>query len=532
MSQVPDIVVAGAGHNSLVAAAYLAREGYRCTILDARPIPGGGAATEELLLPGYKVDSCSTGHTILQGNPLIRLDELGLLSEYGLEYIDPDPVAVVALPNGEHFTHWLDLDRTCEEMERFSKADAQSFRRLLAEYEEISHLLEQAQFTPVGFGPSLPELLAAHPRGNIWRRRMMLSSWDIIRHEFESPQVRAYLAWQAFQTLVPIDATGSGMLVYSILGSRSRRSWTIPRGGSGRLTEALVDYLEARGSTILCDRTVERLIIEDGRCVGVRTTDGEEHRASRAVLSTIHVKHLIDMAPADSWGEDFTYGVDTYDIGISVYASYYATTAPPVFATADGPRTAVSAGIVGYAEEVVEAGRTLAEGNAVQPVPWMLVATPTLDDPDRAPEGHHTVKLLGPQGWTLPNGESWDSARERTGRERLEWARRFVSNLDDGHIVAELLKTPLDIEASNPHMIRGTIHGGARGPAFSGPLRPAGGWASHRMPIAGLYQTGATTHPGGSVTGAPGRGAAIAMLEDLGGDTTALLDATRREPVT
>jgi phytoene dehydrogenase-like protein len=531
MTAQPDIVVAGGGHNSLIAAAYLARAGYTCTVLDARSIPGGGAATEELMLPGYKIDSCSTGHTLIQGNPLIRLDELGLLSDYGLEYVDPDPVAVVAFPDGEHLTHWLDLERTCEEIERFSKRDEAAFRRLIAEYEDVRELFTQAQHTPVGFGPGLLELLAEHPRGNIWRRRLMLSSWDIIRHEFESPHVRAYLAWQAFQTLVPIDGTGSGALVYTIVGARQRRSWTVPLGGSGKLTEALVAYLEDHGATVICDRVVTRLIIEGDRCVGVETEDGEQFRAGRAVLSTIHVKHLIDMAPADLWDEDFRYGVDTYDLGMSAYASYYATDAPPVFDTAQGPRSAVSAGIVGWAEDVIAASRTMASGDVVEPVPWMLIATPTLVDPDRAPNGHHTVKLLGPQGWRLPNGESWDSARQRTARARLEWARRFVRNLEAEHVLAELVKTPLDLEASNRHMIRGAIHGGARTPAFTGAMRPAPGWASHRMPIAGLYQTGGTTHPGGSITGASGRGAAIAMLEDFGHSTADMLAAARADPV-
>ena len=72
-------------------------------------------------------------------------------------------------------------------------------------------------------------------------------------------------------------------------------------------------------------------------------------------------------------------------------------------------------------------------------------------------------------------------------------------------------------------MIHGAFHGGNRGPAFSGALRPAPGWASHRMPIPGLYQTGGSTHPGGSITGAPGRNAAIVLLTDLGHDAAAVM---------
>ena len=88
-----DVVVAGAGHNSLIAAAYLTRAGYRCRVLDARPIPGGGVASEQALLPGYRLDSCSTGHTLIQQNPLLTGDELGLISERGLTHLAPDPVA-------------------------------------------------------------------------------------------------------------------------------------------------------------------------------------------------------------------------------------------------------------------------------------------------------------------------------------------------------------------------------------------------------------------------------------------------------
>ena len=125
-----DIVVAGAGHNSLITAAYLAKAGYECLVLDARAIPGGGAATEELLGPGYRIDSCSTGHTIIRVNPLLHERRARPHADYGLEYLEPDPVGHVAFPDGEQLTMWLDLDRTCDEIARFSRRDAEAYRRL------------------------------------------------------------------------------------------------------------------------------------------------------------------------------------------------------------------------------------------------------------------------------------------------------------------------------------------------------------------------------------------------------------------
>jgi phytoene dehydrogenase-like protein len=514
-----DIVVAGAGHNSLVTSCYLAKAGYSVLLLDARAIPGGGAATEEILDPGFLIDTCSTGHTLIRANPLLANDELGLISKYGLTYREPDPVAHVGFPDGEQLTMYLDIERTIEEIARFNKDDAAAYRRMKTEHDKVKAYFSEAQFTPIGYGKSLDQKLAEHPDGLIWSRRRALSALDIIRHEFQDRHVQAFMIWMAYQTLVPFDMPGTGMLAYSIF-ARQARSWSIPVGGSGELTKGLVGFLEEHGGQILCNKIVSRLILEGGRCVGVETTDGESYRADKAVLSTIHVKHLIDMAPQDAWPNEFKYGIETYNVGVPGFAAYFTASAPPVFETRRGPVSAVSAGLVGWPEDLIQLSADIRMDRFIDTVPWLLVATPTLVDPGRAPEGHHTVKLLSPQSYSVPKDgpQDWNIVKEQHARRQLEAVRRFAPGFTDDVILSHLVKAPTDIEASNLHMIHGAFHGGDRGPSFSGAQRPAPGWASHRMPIPGLYQTGGTTHPGGSITGAPGRNAAIVMLKDLGHD--------------
>jgi phytoene dehydrogenase-like protein len=513
-----DVVVAGAGHNSLITAAYLARAGHRCRVLDARPVPGGGVASEELLLPGYLIDSCSTGHTLIQTNPMLLDDELGLVAERGLTYLEPDPVAHVVFPDGASLTMWLDLERTCEELERFSRADAAAYRRLLSEYGAVKDVFGAQRFTPVGFGPSFEEMLAGRPGGARWLRRAAMSAWDVVRHEFESRHVQAFMLWMAFQTGQPVDSAGSGPLAYSIVFGRQRRSWTVPRGGSGELVRALVEVIEEGGGEILCDRRVTRLVLEGGRCVGVETEDGELHLAREAVLSTIHVKDLVQMAPLECWGEDFLYAIDTYDEGVAAFAAHYATTEPPRYPTADGGEvSAVSAGVAGWSEDIVRMGRDVKEGRLVRDGAWLLFPCPTVADPTRAPAGRHTLKILGMQPYDPGGGpEAWEGLRDEIAAVHLGHLRRAAPNLVPETILAELVVAPPDLESTNRHMWHGTFHGGDRSLAYSGALRPAPGWATHRMPIPGLYQTGGTTHPGGSVTGGPGRNAAIVMLRDLG----------------
>lgn len=524
-----DVVVAGAGHNSLIAASYLAKAGYRCLVLDARAIPGGGTTTEEVLLPGYKIDTCATGHTLIRVNPLLTRDELGLIRDYGLHYLNPDPVAHVAFPDGEQFTMWLDKDRTAAEIARFNKGDAEAYRRLLADYDEVKSAFSGSQFTPVGFGPSLDQRLSEHPRGRVWQRIAQLSPWDVIRHEFTDRHVQAFMLWMAFQTNQAVDMPGSGVLAYSLVFGRQQRSWSILPGGSQTLVNALVGYLEDHGSTIVTGKTVTRLILDGGRCVGVGAVDNktgneQEYRAARAVLSTIHVTHLRGMAPASSWPEEFHYSVDTYDVGIPGFGVYLATSAPPAFQAAGNlPRTAVSAGTVGWPEDVIKLGADLRSGRFIDDVPWLLVATPTLADPTRAPAGHHTVKLLSQNIYDLPD---WDVTKEEHAKRQLAHLRTAAPNFTDDVIEAMLVRSPKDYEKLNPHMVHGAFHGGDRGIAQSGALRPAPGWGSHRMPIEGLYQTGATTHPGGSITGAPGRNAAMVLLHDLGHDPAEVLSSS------
>ena len=518
MTVTADFVVAGAGHNSLITAAYLARAGYEVVVLDARSQAGGGASTEEILTPGYGFDTCSTGHTLIQVNPVLARDELGLVAEHGLTYVDPDPVAHVLFPDGEHFTMWLDLERTLEEIRRFSSADALAYQRALDEFDAVKGIYSAYRFTPIGYGPSLDEALAGHPSGSVWRRRNVMSAWDVIRREYESRHIQAFMCWMAFQTAQPLDSPGSGYLAYSLVGGRQRRSWSIPLGGSGSLARALVEAIEGRGGVVVTDTLVTSLVIEDGRCVGVETEGGGQYRAREAVVSSIHIKSLVDMAPDPMWGSDFLYGVDTYDEGLSTFASYYAVTEPPLFRAGDGPPvSAVSAGVAPWPEDAIEFGRGLRRRHLHRPGSFLLFATPTIVDPSRAPDGGHTLKILSMAPYEVPEDlGGWERGKETLAAEHFRILQDCAPNLTDDTVLARKVKSPVDVERDNPHMWRGTIHGGDRGLAYTGVQRPVPGWAQHRMPIPGLYQTGATTHPGGSITGGPGRNAAIVILDDLG----------------
>ena len=145
-----------------------------------------------------------------------------------------------------------------------------------------------------------------------------MSHWDIVRDNFEDDHSRAFMLacpWSQQPAQFPV----TGRIAYSPF-QQQRHSRPLPKGGSGKLTEALARFIEAHNGVILTSKPVTRLIIESGKCAGVECGDGSSYRATKAVLSTIHIKHLVDMAPRELWGEEFIDGVETWQPECQMFA--------------------------------------------------------------------------------------------------------------------------------------------------------------------------------------------------------------------
>jgi phytoene dehydrogenase-like protein len=485
-----DIVVAGAGHNSLVTAAYLAKAGFRCVILEGRPTVGGDVKSAQLTLRGFMHDTCSSAHNGMQQNPLIRDKEINL-EDYGLEYIFPDPVFHMPFLDGAYITQWRDPERTRAEFAKISKKDGDAYWRMWKESDDIQ------------------------PTEKYWQRRLAMSHWEIIRDSFEDNHCRAFMLacpWSQQPAQYPM----TGRIAYSAF-NQQRHSRPLPKGGSGNLTEALARYIEAHNGVIHTSKPVARLIIENGKCTGVECVDGSSYRAEKAVLSTIHIKHLVDMAPRELWGADFVDGVNTWQAEYQMMSTNYATTEPIKYPTADGPLSPVHSELLGSPERALRFAYDYAIGAVNLDEPPVHIIQTSVADPTRAPEGMHTIKVVGYHPYDLKEGpKHWDNIKEEVADATLKYIQRYSPNLTNDKILEREVMSPLDLERMNPHNWHGSCHGGGSGPSQLGAMRPMPGWAGYRMPIPGLYQTGGTTAPGGSVTGMPGRNAAVVMLKDLG----------------
>ncbi len=489
-----DVVFAGAGHNSLVCAAYLAKAGYKVVVLEGRPTIGGGCKTQEVCLPGFKEDLCSSVHGGFRNNPAFR--ELSL-TDYGLEYIDPDPCTHIPFQDGQSITIYRDIDRTAETIAKISKKDADTFRRVAAEYR-----------TGGGEGGGQADRGGAPRVATYYQRLNVMTGYDAVRAVFEHDHVRAASLSLGHFGGTPGGEMGTGGQAFSLMNQvASGRS--IPKGGSGMLSVALGRFIEAHDGVILTNKPVMQLIVESGKCVGVECGDGTQYRGEKAVVSTIHLKHIIHMAPRELWGDEFLRDIDIFQPEPAMFSFHYAMKEPPRYPLAGGGTISTDeAGIMEHPETVLEMAAANERGELLVEDTPLQVVSPSVGDPSRAPAGYATVKIEGSLPYALKEGpKHWDNIKEKVAEKILGRLQRVAPNLTSDKVLAKFLESPIDIERMNPAMWRGSVHHGDRRiPQL----------VNYKMPIPGLYQTGACTPPGGSITGVPGRNAAAALLKDLG----------------
>jgi phytoene dehydrogenase-like protein len=497
---VSDVVVIGGGHNALVCAAYLAEAGLSVTVLEGREVIGGNTITEELTLPGWLHDSCSSAHVVIQSNPLIREDELGLISRYGLKYILTDPATVIPLEGGDAILIHSDLEATVREFARWSATDADALRSMLSDWSS------GLSYAHAHFSAGLP--LPDDEASQRYEALRSGTAWDFIMTTFEHPVIRQTMMWMAFATLQSPLHAGTGALPSAMMAGRIAFGWTTPVGGSGALPQALAAHIVAHGGQVLTSSWVDSLLIEDGKCVGARTKDGRTFRARRAVATASHLKELPKLLGFSSPMVDKA--ASRWRPGLSAFAVHFALRADVRYRTPSGPLHAVAGGL-GTPEGLRRQVEAALDGELETTDPWLLMVSSTVVDPNRAPGGVFKFLTVAPE---LINGAPWAEADAETYALRLLGiAREHLDGLDPDDILAMRIESPTSLAAHNLSNIAGSCHGGEFLLDDGSVTR---GWRDYRTDIPGLYLTGSTSHPGGSVTGRPGRNTARVILDDLG----------------
>jgi len=520
-----DAVIIGAGHNGLTCAAYLARAGLRVVVLERREIIGGATVTEEIV-PGFKFSVASYVVSLLRPEIIRELD----LVRHGLAVL---PVDGTLTPTGNDVGDYLwrvdDHGVTIREIRRHSKRDAEAYEEyalLMAEMARfVRPLLGEAApsfgglrdprglFSLASFGrrfAALPE-----PQQTAFIQLLTMSSADFVSQWFETDALRATLAASGIigTFLSPRTPGSAYILLHHYMGEvdGEYRAWGLPVGGTGAISRAIGEAAVEAGAEVRTSAPVARIETRDGRATGVVLESGEEI-AARYVVSSADVRTTLGkLLEPGTLSADDDAAVRAYKFRGSSGKVNFALSGLPNFSCVPSGTTDQFRGMVSISPSLdyLERAYDDALDGRFSRAPYIDMGFPSYIDPSVAPPGQHVMACFVQYApYHLAEG-TWDDQREAFGDTVQNTIESFAPGFSE-LVVGRQVLTPLDIERTFG-LTEGNIFQGELllEQLFSGRPIPGAGYAT---PVRDLWLCGSSTHPGGAISGAPGRNAAVAVL--------------------
>lgn len=521
MSKEYDVVVVGAGHNGLIIASYLAKAGVKVCVVEKNSFIGGATNSVECTLPGFKHDIGGIVHHIIRANPLLRNDELGLYSKFGLKYVEPEMHTANIFPDGTTLTVFSSVDETCKQIAQYSEEDAVAYRKFIDWCEPLLPLLDWGMFNaPPSFGAMISQLDRT-PAGRELVRIMLMSAWDIANQWFKHPKTLMKVLKVCTEVMIGPEEKGTGLYLLTAVPGGHKSGGALCVGGSGALAEALRRCLEHYGGTILTNSEVVKISTSGGKATGVVLASGEEITARRAVVANvdprISLNKWLDEGLID---EDLRKKIDRIqDPSFSGFMIAAALDEAPRYkGTGDIHKATFVEPLPADLNDFRKMFIDIQLGHLPKKegmAPFVVV--PTEHDPSRAPEGKHVLYLWHYVPYELADGgkDRWAEIKEDFADQLMDVYFSYTTNMTREKVLKRTCFSPLDLEEFNNNI----IHGGVCGPGaylhqmFS--YRPIPELGNFRTPVENLYISGMSTHPGGAISGG-GRAAAQVIMADLG----------------
>ncbi len=519
-----DVIVIGGGHNGLVNAAYLAKAGKKVLVLEKRHVLGGASVTEEIF-PGYQFTVFSYVVSLFRPEIIRDLE----LSRHGLMIL-PLESTLTPLPDGRYLYRGPDHYENYRNIARFSPRDADAYedysREMYFMAKAVKYILGIVPPDPTSLRPSeLRGLLemAQHflkmpaEQFNTLVRLMTMSSADFLSRWFESEPLMGTLSASGIigTYLGPRSPGTAYVLLHHYMGEidGAFRAWGFSKGGTGGIANAIANAARALGVDIRTEAPVAQVVHREGKASGVALANGDEIHARVVVSSLDPYNTFLKLVDPKVFPVEMVADVTNYVYRGSSGKVNLALDAAPELDCLPGKGAHLRGAIsISPSIDYIEKAYDDAKYGQFSRRPYIDMIIPSMIDPDMAPPGKHVMSCFVQYApYQLQDG-NWDDQREAFGDAVVDTLAEYIPNLKDIILHRQVL-TPLDIERTTG-LSQGNIFQGELSLSQLFFLRPAAGLAKYRTPLRNYYQCGSAAHPGGGITGAPGRLAALQILKD------------------
>ena len=519
-----DAIIVGAGHNGLVAAAYLAKVGRKVLVIERRPQVGGIAVTEEIF-SGFKYFAGAHLAASFANEIVTDLD----LKNHGFEPLPLDPLIFAPRLEGPPLIIPHDPAKAAQEIARHSPLDGTRYQVFAALAKKLSGFLRTLYGIPLpnkagpgGFNPTdlVKITWKFHRLGQKemyeFLRILPMSSADWLNEWFENDLLKGALAASGMlgSFVGPRQQGTAFNMLHHQLGESNGalRTAGFIRGGIGRLTESLANAARRFGAEIRTDSEVLKIITRSGDATGVALTNGEEIAAPRIISSTDVKRTFLKLVEPTYLDPHFLLQVRNIRARGTVAKINLALDRLPKFRSSDNP--AVLGGIIhiGPTIDYLERAADDAKYGRFSRQPFLEITIPSIADPSLAPAGRHVMSVwMQSAPYHLRDG-GWQQQRDALGDAVIEAIENYAPGFKSSILHRQIL-TPLDLE--NEYALgEGHLYHAEMSLDQIFFMRPVPGWARYRTPIENLFLCGSGTHPGGGITGLPGYYAAKEILRD------------------